>query len=133
MCVANSARSQIAEGLARDLFPDAEIESAGSEPSRVNQLAVEVMSEIGLDITQQYSKSIDKLPSNFLVDLDFVVTLCQEEVCPALQSKAKKLHWPMLDPVIGEELTMEERLTRFRKTRDGIKSKLLTLKKYQNH
>ena len=80
MCVANSARSQLAEGLAKQLFPEAEIESAGSNPGKLNPFAVRVMSEIGIDITENYSKSFDELPFNFKNGLDFVITLCAEGV-----------------------------------------------------
>ena len=79
LCVANSARSQMAEGIARSLAPRAlKVYSAGSAPSRVNRLAVQVMDEIGIDITRQTSKGIDAVP---LKRVDLVVTLCAEEVC----------------------------------------------------
>src|SRR4051794_8114435 len=94
MCVANSARSQLAEGLAKSLFPGAEIESAGSHPGKLNPYAVMVMSEIGIDISKQYSKSVDDLSPKLIVGLDYLITLCAEEVCPIMVSKAKKLHWP---------------------------------------
>ncbi len=95
MCVANSARSQLAEGWARHLFGDfAEIGSAGSHPGKLSQFAAQVMKESGVDISKQYSKSTDDLSPEFLVDLDYVITLCAEEVCPVLTSKAQKLHWP---------------------------------------
>lgn len=129
MCVANSARSQLAEGLARNLFPEVEIESAGSHPGKLNPYAVTVMKEIGIDITRHFSKSVDQLSPKFLVKLDYVVTLCAEEVCPVLPSKAKKLHWPFKDPASKEPLTEEESLKRFREARDLIKSKLVESKK----
>lgn len=126
ICVANSARSQLAEGLARNIFSsDVEIQSAGSQPSKVNPFAVEVMKEVGIDLSKHYSKSTDGLSPRFLVDLDYVITLCAEEVCPVLVSKAKKLHWPMPDPTGGDELTIEERLQLFRVTRDAINAKLV--------
>src|SRR3989338_8876191 len=102
MCVANSARSQLAEGLARKVFPEAEIESAGSHPGKLNPYAVAVMKEIGLDISKHYSKSIDDLSPKFIVGLDYVITLCAEEVCPTMVSKAKKLHWPHPAPATNE-------------------------------
>lgn len=100
LCVANSARSQLAEGLAKSIFGDsAIIQSAGSEPSgKVQPLAVEVLQEEGIDISKNWSKSIDQLAPELLSQFDYVITLCTEEVCPALPSKAKRLHWPIPDP-----------------------------------
>ena len=124
MCVANSARSQLAEGLARHIFAaSAEIESAGSQPSKLNPFAVQSLQEIGIDISKHYSKSTNDLSPKFLVKLDYVITLCAEEVCPILVSKAKKLHWPFPDPA-GKGGTDAEQLQRFRDARDGIKKKL---------
>jgi arsenate reductase len=122
MCVANSARSQVAEGLAKQIFPDAEIESAGSHPGKLSSYAVAVMNEIGIDISKHHSKSTDDLSSEFLSNLDYVITLCAEEVCPTVISKAKKLHWPMPDPFTTSE---HETLKRFKEIRDAIREKLL--------
>lgn len=133
MCVANSARSQLAEGLARKLFPNAEIQSAGSHPSKLNPIAIEAMREIGIDISSQYSKSCDDLSAKFLIDLNYVITLCEEEVCPVVVSKAKKLHWGFSDPVSKEVISPSESLKRFRETRDGIKSRLEKFKKEMDH
>jgi len=124
MCVANSARSQLAEGLARSLFPDAEIQSAGSHPGRLNLHAVAVMKEVGIDISKHSSKSVDHLSPTFLADLDYVITLCAEEVCPVLISNAKKLHWPFPDPATKEPIAERESLWRFRMARDSISAKL---------
>jgi arsenate reductase len=123
LCVANSARSQLAEGLAKSLFGNkVEIESAGSEPSgRVQPWAVESLKEIGIDITQNWSKSYGELSPKFLGDLDFVITLCAEEVCPAMVSKAKRIHWPIKDPAKAPE---NEKAKAFRYARDEIKEKL---------
>jgi arsenate reductase len=129
MCVANSARSQLAEGLARRLFPDDEIESAGSHPGKLNPYAVEVMREIGIDISKHYSKSVNDLDPHFVGGLDYVITLCAEEVCPILVSKAGKLHWPHPDPASGEKLPEPEALERFRDARDAISAKLIEFKK----
>ena len=124
MCVANSARSQLAEALARRHFGSrAEIWSAGSRPSRVNPFAIQVLSELGLDGTGHFSKSVDQLPEGFLASLDWVVTLCAEEVCPVVVSRAKRLHWPLEDPA-GPEGTDQEKLERFRRTRDEIQNRL---------
>ena len=129
MCVANSARSQLAEGLARNIFgPGAVVESAGSHPSKVNPLAIRVLKELGTDISSHFSKSIDELSPGFIVQLDYVITLCAEEVCPTMVSKAKRLHWPLPDPATREPLPEEQALERFRLARDAISEKLKQLK-----
>lgn len=130
MCVANSARSQLAEGLARSVFgQSAKIESAGSKPAKVNPLAIEALREVGIDISKNYSKSVDDIDPEFVAKLDYVITLCAEEVCPIIITKAKKLHWPHPDPAGQTHLSHEEQLQRFRDVRDQIKEKLVTLKK----
>ena len=105
LCVANSARSQLAEGLAKAMLGHkASIESAGSEPSGVVQpWAVQVLAEDGIDISKNTSKSIDDLPAEFIKSLDFVITLCAEEVCPVLITQAQRLHWPLPDPAAAPE------------------------------
>jgi len=130
MCVANSARSQLAEGLARNLFPQAEVQSAGSHPGKLNSFAVQVMKEVDLDITEHFSKSTNDLSPTFLANLDYVITLCAEEVCPILPSQtAKKLHWPFPDPASKEPLSEQESRRRFREARDNIQERLLQFKK----
>lgn len=130
MCVANSARSQLAEGLARNLFPHIEIQSAGSQPGELNPYAVAVMKEIGIDISKHYSKSYDDLSPHFVVDLDYVITLCGEEVCPTIVTqKAKKIHWPFPDPASKTTLSETEALERFRDARDSIQKRLLDFKR----
>lgn len=123
LCVANSARSQMAEGLARHLFGDAVgVRSAGSAPSRVNPYAIRAMRELGIDITGQRSKSVDEIDPE---SVDLVVTLCAEEVCPAFLGRARRLHWPLPDPDRkDEDLTDEERLAHFRAARDEIRRRL---------
>jgi len=128
MCVANSARSQLAEGLARKLFPQAEIASAGSQPGKLNPCAVTVLKEIGIDISKHFSKSVDDLPPGFVNELDYVITLCSEEVCPTVISKAKKVHLPLADPATKEPISESEALVRFRIARDAIHEKLKRLK-----
>jgi len=129
MCVANSARSQMAEGFAKKIFgSSAHIESAGSMPSKVNPLAIEAMKEVKIDISSHYSKSVDKLSARFLAVLDYAITLCGEEVCPTLVSKAKKLHWPVTDPAGHTDLSRDEQLGRFREIRDELQKRLLAFK-----
>ena len=129
MCVANSARSQIAEGLARQIFPNSEIMSAGSHPGRLNPFAVTVMNELGIDISRHYSKSSDDIPPKFIVSLDYVITLCANEVCPTMVAKATKLYWPFPDPATTEEIPKDESLRRFRDARDAIRARLEEFKK----
>ena len=124
MCVENSARSQMAEGLARKLFGQkAEIESAGSKPSKLNPLAMKALREVGIDITDRHSKSVGHLSPRFLVGLDYVITLCAEEICPVTITQAKKLHWAFPNPTDGGGSLTDE-FQRFRDVRDGIQLKL---------
>ena len=127
LCVANSARSQMAEGLARHLFGGAvEAQSAGSAPSRVNPYAIRVMEEIGVDISGQTSKSVETIDPK---SVDLVVTLCAEEVCPVFLSDAPRLHWPIEDPDRKDaDLTEEERLDHFRRARDQIRTRIEILR-----
>lgn len=121
LCVANSARSQMAEGLARARFGDrARVQSAGSAPAPVNPLAVRALAELGIDISGQRSKRADSIdPST----VDTVVTLCADEVCPVFPSRVRRLHWPLPDPA-GAPGSEEERLARFRTVRDAIAARL---------
>ena len=132
LCVANSARSQMAEGLARQILGErAEISSAGSDPAHVNPHAVEAMAEIGIDITGQYSKSVDTID---LSSLDLVVTLCAEEVCPILPGQVRRLHWPIADPAAPDSAAEDttEPQARFRVARDLIKEKIEALQEDPN-
>ena len=131
LCVANSARSQMAEGLARDLFGSSVlVQSAGSRPSRVNPLAAEVMREIGMPLSGQWSKSVETIDPE---SVDLVVTLCAEEVCPVFLSGARRLHWPIEDPDRAREaLRDEERLPHFRIARDEIRGRMAQLQADRN-
>ncbi len=121
LCVANSARSQMAEGIARTLAPaGVRISSAGSAPSMLNSLAVKALDEIGIDIRSQYSKSVDDIPPD---GVDAVVTLCTEEVCPVFLGTAMRVHWALPDPA-GAGATEAERLERFREVRDELRRRL---------
>lgn len=123
LCVANSARSQMAEGLARKLFgPRVQVQSAGSEPSSVNPYALEVMREVGVDLTTHRSKSVQSIDPTSITT---VVTLCAEEVCPAFLGRARRLHWPIPDPASRDaSIPPEEMRARFRKARDEIQARL---------
>jgi arsenate reductase len=126
LCVANSARSQMAEGLARDLFGDAvRVQSAGSSPSRVNPWASKAMAELDIDLASHSSKSVDAIDPE---SVDLVITLCAEEVCPVFLSRAPRMHWPLQDPDRKhEELDDEQRLHHFRVARDQIRARLEVL------
>jgi len=123
LCVANSARSQMAEGLARMLLGDRiPILSAGSAPSRVNPYAVAVMRELDIDLTTHHSKSVQSIDP---AQVSTVVTLCAEEVCPVFLGAARRLHWPTPDPASDDpSLTPDEMRTRFRSARDAIRQRL---------
>jgi thioredoxin type arsenate reductase len=124
LCVANSARSQIAEGLARRLAPPGtRVYSAGSEPGTIHPLAVRVLAEAGVDAAGQRSKGLDAVP---LDEIDLVVTLCAEEVCPLFPRPVKRLHWPLSDParVDGDEAA---RLAAFRAVRDELARRIPVL------
>jgi arsenate reductase len=121
LCVANSARSQMAEGIARSLAPsEVRISSAGSQPSQVNPLAIRALDEIGIDIRGQHSKSVDTIAP---AGVDVVVTLCAEEVCPVFLGKARRVHWGLPDPAHAGS-TEEERLQAFRDVRDELRRRL---------
>lgn len=118
LCVANSARSQIAEGVARSLdVPGVVVFSAGSEPTRVRAEAVQVLTEAGIDCADQFSKSVDDVPA---AEMDLVVTLCAEERCPIVVTDAKRLHHPLPDP---------HTLDDFRSVRDHLRAWLPTILK----
>ncbi len=121
LCVANSARSQMAEGWAHRFAPEGVVvQSAGSEPGRVNPLAIRVMQEVGIDLSAHASKPVDDVDRS---QVDTVITLCAEEVCPAYLGKAERLHWPHDDPA-GAGSTEEEQLVVFRRVRDEIGGKV---------
>lgn len=117
LCVANSARSQMAEGIARRALGNrTAIFSAGSEPSQLNPLAIQAMDEIGIDIREQYSKSVNDIA---LDQVDLVITLCAEEVCPVLPADVTHQHWPIADPA-GPAGDNAQALERFRNARERI-------------
>jgi arsenate reductase len=125
LCTGNSARSQMAEGLARALGGDrVQVWSAGIAPKGVHPLAVRAMAERGIDISEQFSKPVSAVPS----DPDVVITLCDSAAdrCPAFPGHVKRLHWSLPDPaaVTG---TDEEKLRAFRQSRAEIESRLAVL------
>jgi len=121
LCVANSARSQLAEGIARALAPaGVRVWSAGSQPTRVRAEAIATLAEIGIDISHHRSKSVSEVPG---AEVDTVITLCGEEECPVFLGRARRLHWGLPDPaaVGGSE---SDRLVAFRGTRDELRRRL---------
>jgi len=120
LCVANSARSQLAEGLARARFGDTlRVQSAGSQPSRVNPMAVEVMRERWIELDAHTSKSVDSIDP---ASVDLVITLCAEEVCPVFLKPVRRLHWPIPDP--AGDVPADELRQRFRRARRQITARL---------
>lgn len=123
LCVANSARSQMAEGIARSLAPaGVKVASAGSVPTSVRPEAVTVLREIGIDIGAQRSKGVDDIERS----VDAVITLCAEEVCPVWLGDATRAHWALPDPasVTGSDA---DRLDAFRGVRDELARRLRVL------
>lgn len=121
LCVANSARSQIGEGVARSMVPAGiKVWSAGSRPTSVRPEAITVLKEIGIDISHHRAKDVTEIPA---AEVDTVITLCGEEECPVFLGKATRLHWGLPDPaaVQGAE---QDRLNAFRNTRDELRRRI---------
>lgn len=123
LCTGNSARSQMAEGLLRRMAGDRfKVESAGVAPTRVRPEAIEAMREIGVDISQQRSKSVDEFAGR---EFDYVITVCDNanEQCPVFPGRTERIHWSFDDPaaVEGDD---ETRLSAFRRVRDEIQQRL---------
>jgi arsenate reductase len=123
VCTHNSARSQMAEGLLRRLAGNRfEVHSAGTEATHVRPLAIRAMDEIGVDISSQESKTLDR----YLVEpFDFVITVCDDanEACPFFPGVRNRLHWSFEDPSRAEG-SEEERLAVFRSVRDRIRDRV---------
>jgi len=129
LCTGNSCRSQMAEGWARHLKGDVlEAYSAGVEKHGINQLAVKVMAESGVDISAQKSKLVGELPT---IEFDYVITLCghAEENCPIFPGKTKKIHQGFDDPpkLAQQAASEEEALLSYRRIRDEIKAYIESL------
>jgi len=123
LCTGNSARSQMAEGLLRDLADGRfEVFSAGTRPTVVNPLAIQVMAERGLDLSRNRSKHMNEFLSQ---PFDYVITVCDDaaEACPVFPGRAERIHWSFPDPAAaqGDEAA---RLAVFRETRDAIEARL---------
>jgi arsenate reductase len=119
LCMGNSCRSQMAEGFARHYGRGVlEVYSAGTKPTALHPLAVEVMREVGIDISVQYSKGLAEVPE----EADLVVTLCDQaaEACPFYPGAREVIHWSLPDPVAAKG-TLEEVKEEFRRARDRIR------------
>ncbi len=121
LCTGNSCRSQMAEGIIRNLDSELEVYSAGTRPEKaVNPYAIEVMKEDGIDISSQYPKNTDEF---ITVDFDYVITVCDnaKEVCPVFSGNVKnRLHIGFKDPAEARG-TNDEIISVYRKSRDEIK------------
>jgi arsenate reductase len=125
LCTHNSARSQMAEAFTRHYGDDrVEVYSAGNEPSRVHPLAVQVMAESGLDISDARSKSMNEFIGQ---EFDYVITVCDRanETCPVFPGDPERIHWSFEDPSAGEGAE-EERLKAFRDVRNVLNMRLQT-------
>lgn len=126
ICTGNSCRSQMAEGLANSLYGDIlKAYSAGSNPAGyVHPLAIDVMKEIGIDISGNISKKLD---TSILSDFDYAITVCGEanEACPNILTNCKKLHWEIKDPARFEG-SLEDKMNFFRIIRDEIKERIIS-------
>lgn len=123
LCTANSCRSQIAEGITNDFWGDTmEASSAGTKASFVNPTAMEVMREIGIDISKHRSKNLSEFDGQ---RFDYVITLCGDanETCPLYIGGTKKTHIGFDDPAKATG-SHEDILREFRRVRDEIKTKL---------
>ena len=114
LCVANSARSQLAEAIARDMAPQLDIWSAGSEPTHVRPQVRRVLNEAGFDDKGLRAKSMFEVDMD---NVDVIVTLCRASQCPALPTTKKHLCWPLPDPDAAPD---EEKAEAFRATRDEL-------------
>jgi arsenate reductase len=123
LCTGNSARSQMAEGLLRhDAGNRFDVASAGVEPSRVRAESIEAMREIGIDISEHRSKSIDEFIGQAF---DYVITVCDNanERCPVFPGNTKRIHWSFEDPAAAEG-DEDTKLAVFRRVRDEIRHHL---------
>jgi arsenate reductase len=123
VCTHNSARSQMAEGILRDLAGDRfEVMSAGTEATLVRPLAIRAMDEIGIDISGQESKTLERYLGE---PFDYVITVCDEanEACPFFPGAKNRLHWSFEDPSRAEG-SEEERLRVFQRVRDEIRERI---------
>ncbi len=121
LCTGNSARSQMAEGILRNDGGDAfEVDSAGVKPGSVRPEAIQVMSEIGIDISGHRSKSVDEFAGQ---EFDYVITVCDnaKETCPVFPGKTNRIHQSFEDPPPPGAKSEGETIAVFRRVRDEIR------------
>lgn len=123
LCTGNTARTQMAEGLFRELASDkVDVVSAGTNPSHVHRLAITAMQERGIDISHHWSKHVNEFIRQ---KFDHVITVCDAaaEACPVFPGRANRMHWSFPDPVLAQG-TEEEQLQVFRQVRDAIEARI---------
>jgi len=123
VCTGNRARSQMAEGLLRHLAGDRfEVHSAGTQPKGLAEQTVEVMREIGVDVSGQRSKLVDEYAGQ---TFDYVITVCESarQVCPVFPGGGQRIHWDVEDP-LHAELRGESSLDAFRAGRDELRRRI---------
>lgn len=123
LCTGNSARSQMAEGLLRELGGERfSVASAGTHPSQVHPMAIEVMRQRGIDISHHRSKHLSELLEE---TFDTVITVCDRarQACPVFPGKVRRLHWSLPDPAAATG-DRDARMTVFRRVRDELESRL---------
>ena len=123
LCTGNSVRSQMAEGLLRVIGSgDFDVASAGTDPREINPLAVEVMHEIGIDISRQRSKSLERFLGQ---QFDYIITVCKRvrDRCPTFPGDNERIHWGFEDPAAANG-TRAERIAVFRRVRNEISERL---------
>jgi arsenate reductase len=121
LCVHNSARSQMAEALLRHLGGEAfEAYSAGSEPTQVHPFTLRVLQDAQINTAGLHSKHVAQFLNQ---PFDYVITLCDEEVCPVFPGAAARLHWGMPDPSAARGDSVE-RLEAFRHTLDVLAARV---------
>ncbi len=125
LCTGNSARSQMAEGFARHYGKGLlAVYSAGTQPTALHPLTVEVMREVGVDVSGHYAKGLGDVPS----EVDLVVTVCDQaaQACPMFTGAPETIHWSLPDPAAVEG-SLEARREAFRRVRDDIRKRVRAL------
>jgi arsenate reductase (thioredoxin) len=123
LCTGNSARSQMAEGLLRQDAGDRfDVASAGVDPTHVRPEAIEVMQQIGIDISGHRSKSVDEFTGQ---EFDYIITVCDNanQRCPIFPGNTKRIHWSIDDPASAEG-DDDAKLAVFRRVRDELRHRL---------
>jgi len=128
ICTGNACRSQIAEGIMRNLAGDKfDVYSAGSHPTKVHPMSIKVMKEVGIDI---YSQTSDPISLYLNEIMDIVVTVCDDasKACPIFPGNVERIHWSIEDPFKGWDLDSDD-LLNFRKTREDLTKRIKNLLK----